>query len=100
MEIREIPTRDAEQEWIAKYRRALDATAPIQPSRVERLRRAASGACGEIVAVIRGIWSRWIEAKSFKTDLKVTMARVQELPAPTRKASAGLAGEDASEKAC
>jgi hypothetical protein len=64
MQNHQTPPRDLEEEWIVKYRAALNA-APIEQSLVTRLHAAFSNACSIVLSRSVTVVDRWVHWQSF-----------------------------------
>jgi len=51
--------QEAEQEWIAKYRRALELVPPVRRARRSRIHDTVMLICRSMVPTFRRLWDRW-----------------------------------------
>jgi hypothetical protein len=95
MNISEILARDAEDAWIAKYRKAMEA-ASIEPPRKRRLDEVLVRACKSVVSDIRRIVDGWRrpEAPSWRARVGVMNSAMLRSAPVSRKKTAAL-GNDA-----
>ncbi|MFY9910066.1 MAG: hypothetical protein WCF22_13755 [Candidatus Sulfotelmatobacter sp.] len=67
MDTREIPADDPEQQWIAKYRKALEASIQIRQARNDNFHAAIATVRKFIASKGRQILAKWIHpAPKFK----------------------------------
>lgn len=88
MDTNEVPADNAEQQWIAKYRQALDAAAlPIQHSRAMNLCEAVVRAWGLAASNVGKIVEQWIHPHSLRTvaTIKVDATRFQQSRTPPER---------------
>jgi hypothetical protein len=81
MDTREIPANDPEQQWIAKYRKAMDATAisTHQPRR-STIRDAITRTCALIASKIGNFLERWTRPGPARPmAVRVGVANIQKL---------------------
>ena len=77
------PARDVEEEWIVKYRAALNA-APIAQSRATRLFATLTHACSVLHSLtVRAVdaWLRW-QSSAMNPSLQPKLISSQRLQAP------------------
>jgi hypothetical protein len=78
METQPIPSDDAEQQWIAKYRRAIEANLPVQHSRSASFR-------SRMVEILAGVLSSMgkilahgmrVQSPQAKTPIRLSATRI------------------------
>ncbi len=81
METQPTIADDAEQQWIAKYRRAIEANIPVARSRSAPLRKRITGAFETVVSSVGTLFEQCIRAplRHAKTTVKHS-ARQIDLP--------------------
>jgi hypothetical protein len=88
MDTNDVPADNAEQQWIAKYRRALGAAAiPVQHSRGMNLWEAVARAYRLAASNVGKILEQWIHPKPLRAiaTVKVDATRFQQFPAPPER---------------
>lgn len=88
------PTRDIEEDWIVKYRAALNA-APIEQSLATRLRAALTYAWSLALAHTVTVVNKWSHWQSFLTNptLQPKLTANERLRIPFRKSDCSPAQE-------
>ncbi len=94
MNISEVATRDAEDAWIEKYRRALDAT-PIEPARKLRPDEILVRLSKNLTSNIGRVLDRWRQPKTSLPRRGVEMgdSAVLHTATATSKKTGALAGD-------
>jgi hypothetical protein len=95
MDTRDIPANDPEQQWIAKYRKAMNAAAnPVHQARGSTIRDAIASACALLTSKVGNFLEHWVHlGRARPTAVEVGVANIQKLPIPPdriRQASSGL----------
>jgi hypothetical protein len=55
--------QEAEQEWIAKYRHALESVPPVQRTQSAQIRDSLLRVCKFLVSSFGGMWNRWFRPR-------------------------------------
>lgn len=86
MDTPEITADDPEQQWIAKYRKAMEAAAiQIQQTRGDNFRDAIAGACLLLSEKLGKLLRQWIHpSKAGPVTVSLAVARVQKVAIPPR----------------
>jgi hypothetical protein len=77
MEKPQLPADDTEQQWIAKYRQAIEATAPVQYSRITALQKKAFAAYELVVASVARLFQQLISIRSPKVEAPPNLGTVR-----------------------
>jgi len=95
MNIHQPPTRDMEEEWIVKYRAALNA-APIEQSCVERVRAALTNVCSLVVSYSATVVDKWIDWQSPITnpDVQSKLSHSARFRVPYRRSDGSPAKDE------
>jgi hypothetical protein len=87
MDVNRTPLTEAEQDWIDKYREALDNN-PVRPSRFRRMRNKLSGARRVFSAVMKRVFGSQRNAAAAapaNPNLPIANSKPQTSPSELRK---------------
>jgi hypothetical protein len=102
MDTQPIPSADAEQQWIAKYRRAIEANIPVQPSRSAGLKRRMVETLEGVMSSVGKILEHWMRVQSppAETSIRLSATRIDPCKLhPQTVRYGGTAGKSARGKA-
>jgi hypothetical protein len=75
------PADDAEQQWIARYRKAIPDTAPLPQSRLVMVTMKASGIFKAAASFLHAILDSWVHSSTkFTPPLNFQVAPVKTFP--------------------